>query len=140
MSPNGSNVMEYNRTSILCVDDDPGVLASLRRILRDDFAVLTATNVEEGAKALETNPEVELVMSDNRMPGGSGFDFLTWCRNHYPHIMRIALTGYPDSSLMMEALRSGLVVQVIAKPWDDEQIIHILKSSITSNQVRRRSW
>lgn len=122
--------MERELVTILCVDDEPNILAALKRILRDYFNVLTATNVEDGAQILKINPDIELVLSDHHMPGVSGIDFLTWCHTNYPHIVRIALTGYPDSDVMREALRSGLVRQIISKPWDDEQIINTIKTAL----------
>jgi DNA-binding NtrC family response regulator len=115
---------------ILCVDDDPGILAALRRILCDDFTVMTATTVEDGVQVLKDNPTVAVVVSDHRMPGVNGFDFLTWCRTNYPGVARIALTGYAESDLMKEALRNGLAAKVVSKPWDDAQIIQILKAAI----------
>lgn len=116
--------------TVLCVDDDPGILSALRRVLCDDFIVITATDVETGVQVLKDNPAVSIVVSDHRMPGVNGFDFLTWCCSNFPDVPRIALTGYPESDLMKEALRSGLAAQVISKPWDDEQIILILKSVV----------
>jgi DNA-binding NtrC family response regulator len=122
--------MVKTAVSILCVDDDPGILAALRRTLCDDFIVMTASTVEDGVQVLKDNPAVAIVVTDHRMPGVNGFDFLTWCRANYPGVARIALTGYPESDLMKEALQLGLAAQVISKPWDDEQIIHILKAAI----------
>jgi DNA-binding NtrC family response regulator len=121
--------MDNKQSSILCVDDEPGILAALKRILCDDFIVMTATSVEEGVQILKDNPEVVLVVSDHRMPGVNGFDFLTWCRSNFPGVARVALTGYPESDLMKEALRNGLAAQVVSKPWDDEKIIHIMKTA-----------
>lgn len=126
--------MEIKQNSILCVDDEPGILAALRRILCDDFTVFTATTVEAGVQLLNDNPEVAAVVTDHRMPGVNGFDFLTWCRTACPDVVRIALTGYPDSDLMKEAVCNGLAMQVVSKPWDDVQIIHILKTAIQNRE------
>lgn len=127
--------MEIKQITILCVDDEPGILSALSRALCNDFTVVTAASVEEGAKALEENPLVDLVLSDYRMPGVNGFDFLTWCQLNYPHIVRYCLTGYPDSALMKEALSSGLVSRVFAKPWDNDQIVSTLKKAIEDKEV-----
>lgn len=122
--------MAEKLNTVLCVDDEPGILSALRRVLCDDFDVVTAQDVETGVQVLKDNPAVAVVVSDHRMPGVNGFDFLTWCRSNFPDVPRIALTGYPESDLMKEALRSGLAAQVISKPWDDEQILLILKSVV----------
>jgi two-component system NtrC family sensor kinase len=122
--------MINDHVSILCVDDEPGILAALRRVLCDDFTILTATSAEDGVQLLKDHPGLAAVMSDHRMPGINGFDFLTWCRTNYPNVARIALTGYPDSDLMKEALRNGLAVQVVSKPWDDGQIIQTIVTAI----------
>jgi response regulator RpfG family c-di-GMP phosphodiesterase len=122
--------MKINQITILCVDDEPGILSALNRALCNDFTVVTAASVEDGSKVLEENPLIDLVLSDYRMPGVNGFDFLTWCRHNHPNIVRYALTGYPDSALMKEALYSGLVSRVFAKPWDNDQIVSALKKAI----------
>jgi len=126
--------MEIKQITILCVDDEPGILSALSRALCNDFTVVTAASVEEGSKALEENPIIDLVLSDYRMPGVNGFDFLAWCQYNYPHIVRYALTGYPDSASMKEALHSGLVSRVFAKPWDNDQIVSTLKKAIEDQE------
>lgn len=127
--------MEIKQTTILCVDDEPGILSALRRSLCNDFTIVTAASAEEGSKALADNPLIDLVLSDYHMPGVDGFDFLTWCQHNYPHIVRYALTGYPDSASMKEALRSGLVSRVFAKPWDNDQIVSTLKKAIKDQDL-----
>ena len=126
--------MEIRQITILCVDDEPGILSSLRRSLCDDFTIVTAASAEEGSKALADNPLIDLVLSDYHMPEVDGFDFLTWCQHNYPQIVRYALTGYPDSASMKEALRSGLVARVFAKPWDNDQIVSTLKKAIKDQE------
>lgn len=127
--------MEIKQITILCIDDEPGILFALRRALCNDFTIVTAASAEEGSKALKDNPVIDLVLSDYHMPGMDGFDFLTWCQHNYPHIVRYALTGYADSPSMKEALRSGLVSRVFAKPWDNDQIVSTLKKAIEDQGI-----
>jgi response regulator RpfG family c-di-GMP phosphodiesterase len=127
--------MQIRQITMLCVDDEPGILSALRRTLCNDFTIVTAESVKEGMKALADNPIIDLVLSDYRMPGVNGFDFLTWCQHNFPHIVRYALTGYPDSDLMKEALQSGLVSRVFAKPWDNDQLVSTLKKAIEDQGI-----
>lgn len=122
--------MDVLNKAVLCVDDDPGVLAALRRIFSADFTVYSATSVEDGVQLLTKTPHISVVISDHRMPGVNGFDFLTWCQANHPGITRIVLTGYPESDLMRKALHDGLAERVVSKPWNDDDFIHELKSLI----------
>jgi len=126
--------MASDQTTLLCVDDEPGILAALKRVLADDFTVVTAPDVEAGIQILEERPEVALVLSDHRMPGINGFDFLAWCQAHRPGIIRVALTGYPEAQLMRDAQGSGLVALVIAKPWDDGELVRTLQSLVAAER------
>ena len=93
--------------SILLVDDEPSVLSALRRVFRPaGYEILTA---ESGEAALEVlaSTEVDLIVSDMRMPNMSGAAFLSRARSLYPDTMRILLTGYSDIASIVEAVNEG---------------------------------
>jgi response regulator RpfG family c-di-GMP phosphodiesterase len=114
--------------TVLCVDDEANILQALKRLLRKEgYAILTATSGEEGLEVLRQNPQVQVVISDQRMPGMKGSEFLLKVKNEYPDMIRIILTGYSEASAIMEAITESEVYHFMTKPWDDSE----LKATIT---------
>jgi len=108
-----------NRHAILIVDDEKSILKSATRILiDDDYLILTALNGEKGLSILESR-EVDLVVSDQRMPGMSGLEFLKEVRAKYPDILTIMLTAYADADTAITAINEAGVFKFILKPWND---------------------
>nr|WP_307727345.1 EAL domain-containing protein [Telluria mixta] len=108
--------------TLLLVDDDPGVSAALRRLLRrQGYRVLYAASGEEGLSLLALN-DVQVVISDQRMPGMMGIEFLSRVKHIHPKIIRIMLSGYTAVDAIIEATNSGAVFRFHAKPWDDEAL------------------
>jgi response regulator RpfG family c-di-GMP phosphodiesterase len=125
-----SNVAPAGTPLILLVDDEPGVLSSLRRLLRPTgYRVLTA---ESGAAALDMLGvyPVDLIISDMRMPGMSGAEFLAQARERYPDVMRILLTGYSEIDSAVRAINEGGVYRYLNKPWDDQDLLLTVKHAI----------
>ncbi len=120
---------------ILCVDDEQNVLNALRRIFLDDnYTILTATSGEDGLKILEKKENVHLVISDYRMPGMNGVEFLKEVYSHWPNTVRIVLSGYADTAAIVSAINEGHIYKFIPKPWNDDD----LKVTI-SNAIERYS-
>ena len=85
--------VKENRPKILCVDDEPGVLQSLSRLLKSDFNVLTAESAEEGLRSAKENLDLAVIVSDYRMPGQNGVDFLKEMKKVCPTAARTILLG-----------------------------------------------
>ena len=94
--------------TILCVDDEENILTALERTFleEEDYEILTANSGEEGLKLLEGN-QVDLIISDQRMPGMSGVEFLKKARELYPDTIRIALSGFADFDTITKAINEG---------------------------------
>jgi DNA-binding NtrC family response regulator len=107
------------RHTVLCVDDEQFVVASLARLLRHDYNVLTATSGEE-ALALVQRHKVDVLVSDQRMPGMKGVDLLRRVKGTSPATMRILLTGYADLNAIVDSVNEGEVFRYITKPWKNE--------------------
>lgn len=118
------------RHTILLVDDEENILNALNRTLRKEgYRVLTAPGGEAGLSIVDRE-RVSLVVSDHRMPGMEGVEFLTEVRKRSPETMRMMLTGYADMKSVVAAINAGQVYRFITKPWNDEEIKLILRDAI----------
>jgi len=107
---------------LLLVDDEENVLRALVRVLRrDGYVIHTATNATEGFELLAKN-QVQVIVSDQRMPGISGTQFLSRVKEMYPSTMRIVLSGYTDLATLTDAINRGAIYKFLTKPWDDEDL------------------
>ena len=114
--------MNDSQHTILCVDDEENILHSLKRVLRKEgYQLLTATSGEEGLKCLKEH-DVHLVISDQRMPGMSGTDFLARVKESYPDTVRIVLTGYTEVDSITDSINKGHIYKFILKPWNDQNL------------------
>ena len=104
---------------VLFVDDEPRVLTSMRMQFRGQYEMYFA---ESGPKALEflQSQGVDVIVSDQRMPGMSGFEMLKSAREINPHAMRILLTGYSDLNAIIGSVNEGEIFRFVSKPWDND--------------------
>ncbi len=115
---------------VLLVDDEENILNALNRTLRkEQYRILTAKSGLEGLAHVERE-KVTLVLSDHRMPGMEGVEFLSEVRKKSPDTIRLMLTGYADMQAVMNAINQGEVYRFITKPWDDEEIKFIVRDAI----------
>jgi EAL domain-containing protein (putative c-di-GMP-specific phosphodiesterase class I)/CheY-like chemotaxis protein len=118
----GQPTPESAERTLLLVDDEPGILSALRRMLRQEgYRILTAGSAEKGLEQLALN-EVQVVISDQRMPGMSGSEFLTRVKQMHPDCLRIILSGQADMAAVLDAVNNGSVYKFLCKPWDDQQL------------------
>ncbi len=112
-------VVQQERT-LLLVDDEAGILAALRRMLRNEgYRVLTAASAREGLEILARN-EVQVILSDQRMPEMTGTEFLGRVKQLHPDTVRIVLSGYAELESIIEAVNQGAIYKFLIKPWDDD--------------------
>lgn len=115
--------------TLLCVDDEPNILSALRRLFRSSgYKVLTAEGGAAALALLEQEP-VDLVISDMRMPNMDGAQLLAQVCTRWPHITRLLLTGYADVSSTIAAINLGKIQRYIAKPWNDEEMLMIVRDA-----------
>lgn len=101
---------------ILCVDDEPAVLAGLRRQLFRDATVCAATSGEEALALLEADPGYSVLISDMRMPGMDGATLLAEARARRPETVRVLLTGQADLDAAIAAVNEGNLFRFLLKP------------------------
>ncbi|MFC4257419.1 ATPase, T2SS/T4P/T4SS family [Marinobacter lacisalsi] len=107
---------------LLLVDDEPNILSALKRVFkRENYELLFARNAAEALKVLEQQP-VELIMTDFMMPGMNGSELLRTVREHWPHTIRIMLTGHANTDAVMGSIKDGAVYRFILKPWNDDDL------------------
>lgn len=118
------NGLKYQHT-ILLVDDEVSITKSLKRVLhKEGYTVITAGSGHEGLDALRDSKErVSLIISDQRMPGMTGIQFLGKTRNILPNAVRFLLTGYTDIEIILDALKKGKIHQYLTKPWNDNDLL-----------------
>lgn len=120
---------------ILCVDDEPDILASLRALFRaDSYSVRIADCAAAGIKILENEP-VDIVIADLRMPKTSGAEFLAVVRERWPQSLRMLMTDTADAASHIAAVDSGEVHLCITKPWDDRAVMAQLRQALELKQA-----
>ena len=108
--------------TLLCVDDEQYILNALKRLLRKEgYHLLTADSGEQGLEVLAEN-EVHLIISDQRMGGMSGTEFMALVKEKYPDVLRIILTGYTDVDSITESINKGHIYKFFLKPWNDQNL------------------
>jgi response regulator RpfG family c-di-GMP phosphodiesterase len=117
----GDRIIERSRT-LLLVDDEEYILASLRRLFRrDGYRILTANSGHEGLELLGCN-EVDVIISDNRMPSMTGIEFLRQAKDAWPECIRMVLSGYTEPRAIVDSVNECAIHKFLTKPWEDEQL------------------
>ncbi|KAA3653004.1 MAG: response regulator [Proteobacteria bacterium] len=115
------------------VDDEQNILSALRRLLRSEgYRIFTANSGAEGIEILKKDA-VDVVISDQRMPGMAGVDFLRAAKDIQPDCVRIVLSGYTELQAVTSAINDGAIYKFLCKPWDDAH----LKANIAEAFERR---
>ncbi|HEY4318924.1 MAG TPA: HD domain-containing phosphohydrolase [Herbaspirillum sp.] len=121
---------------ILVVDDEAGILSALKRLFRPvGYTVLTAESGAAGLEILATQ-HVDLIISDMRMPGMTGAQFLSQAKAAYPDIVRILLTGYSEVSSTVAAINEGGIYHYLPKPWDEHDLLLTIKRALEQQHLK----
>ncbi|HEB75706.1 MAG TPA: response regulator [Nitrospirae bacterium] len=125
---------------ILCVDDERNVLRAIERLfLDDDYEIITAASGDEGLDVLREVSPVQIVLSDYRMPGMNGVDFLKEVCEHWPETVRIVLSGYADTAAVVSAINEGRIYKFIPKPWNDDELKVTISNAIERYMLHERN-
>jgi response regulator RpfG family c-di-GMP phosphodiesterase len=124
--------------TLLFVDDEIGILNSLRRLFRHDgYRILLATNAQEALSLLKDNA-VSVIVSDQRMPEMSGAELLAQSIHITPHAIRILLTGYSDIEDVVHSINEGQIFRYLNKPWNDTELRHTILQALVFHDLSRR--
>lgn len=131
--------MTDTRRTLLVVDDEPNVLKAVKRLLFEtEYRILTAESGEEGLIKFSEH-DIDLVISDYRMPGMNGVEFLRQVKEAHPETVRLILSGYADVSAVVEAINDGQVYKFIAKPWNDQELLTTIMRALDQQQLEREN-
>jgi len=123
---------------ILFVDDEPSVLKSLARFSRKkNWNVFLAGSGPEGLEVLKANSTIDVVVSDMRMPGMSGSEFLLKVKENCPNAVRILLTGFSDLHALESAINEAGIYNYLTKPWDDHLLNEVLEGALRTRATER---
>lgn len=124
---------------VLIVDDEENILKALTRSLgRLEINIATATSVSDALYILE-NTDVDLVISDMRMPDADGAELLKLVAERSPDTLRFLLTGHSDMDSTVRAINEGKIHQYLTKPWDDNELRELIEESLHSRLLAVRN-
>lgn len=126
---------EAGGRSLLLVDDEENVLRSLQRVLRRDGYTLHLANSAEKALQILATQSVDVILSDHRMPGQSGTEFLSKVKDLYPRTVRLMLSGYTEVRSVTSAINEGAIYKFLTKPWDDDQLRANIKEAFQRHEM-----
>ncbi|EDY81817.1 response regulator receiver domain protein [Verrucomicrobiia bacterium DG1235] len=127
-----------NKFTVLYVDDERGNLNAFRNSFRREYNVLVAENAEEGLELIR-NEEIDLVLSDQRMPGMSGVEFLKRVIETKPEPNRILVTAYSDFDAIQDAINEACIFKYVKKPWDTEQLRRTIDQALDVYDLRKKN-
>nr|ACU83547.1 CheY-like receiver [uncultured bacterium HF130_AEPn_1] len=126
-------------SKILVLDDEPGNLEVLVRILdQEGYEVSAYVSANEALASLKTE-DFHVILTDQRMPEMLGTKFLVQAKDIRPEAVRIILTGYSDVEDIIESINSGEVFRYILKPWVKEDILQTVKNAVGKSKLEREN-
>ncbi|HDL18230.1 MAG TPA: response regulator [Bacteroidetes bacterium] len=124
---------------ILFVDDEPNVINSLRRTLqKESFEILSAFSGQEALQLLSEHI-VDVVISDEQMPGMSGTELLSRISKSYPDTVRIVLTGNANIDMAVRAINEGQIYRFLRKPCHELELIAIIHAALQHREFLQKT-
>ncbi|MGF6691772.1 diguanylate cyclase (GGDEF)-like protein/PAS domain S-box-containing protein [Metapseudomonas resinovorans] len=135
----GKEPEQEQAQTLLLLDDEENILRALARLLRrDGYKILMATRAQDAFELLAKH-DVQVILSDQRMPEMSGTEFLSRVKDLYPDTIRIVLSGYTDLKSVTDAINQGAIYKFLTKPWDDEQLRQNIHQAFREFSTARNS-
>lgn len=128
--------MSETRPTLLVVDDEPEVLRSVHDLLRLDYQVVTCRRGADAIKVLESDEEIHVVISDQRMPEMTGVELLHQAKRIRPDTTRLLFTAYADVRAVVDAINEGSIFRYIAKPWDPDEFEGVIRQAVDHHNLR----
>lgn len=131
--------MENEKIKILYVDDEVGNLVGFKSTFRQLYDIKTAVSGKEGMELLDANPDIHIIITDQRMPEMTGVEFLSAIREKHTEPIRILLTGYTDFSALVEAINKGQIYRYLQKPWNEDEIKVVVNQAYEIFDLRKKN-
>jgi diguanylate cyclase (GGDEF)-like protein len=126
-----------SKCSLLVVDDEPSILDLLERMLSTEYEVLTAGSADAAAAVFARRP-VDLILTDQRMPGRTGVSLLDWVRCHHPRTVRLLMTAHEEFDDAVAAINRGHVYHYVSKPFSPpEELLQALRNAAEKCKLER---
>jgi two-component system, sensor histidine kinase and response regulator len=113
--------MATDKPRLLYLDDEENNLIAFKALFRRDYDIFTTSSPQE-AMAFLNETEVQVMLSDQKMPDVSGVEFFEMTLNDFPHAVRVLVTGYADMEAVIDAINKGQVYRYVTKPWDENDL------------------
>lgn len=110
------------KIKVLYIDDEQNNLNGFKATFRFDYSVLIASTTEMASEILANNPDIHIILCDQRMPDKTGVQFFEEIRSVYPDPIRMLITGYTDIESVIDAINRGHIFRYIKKPWTDADV------------------
>ena len=120
---------------ILIVDDEPDNLQLLYRTLRGKYEIVKANSPQEALECLKDG-DYQCIISDHKMPGMDGVEFLKLSSNTHPNAMRLLVTAYSDVKILIDAINYAKIYRYIKKPYVPDELLHIVEASLEYYQLK----
>lgn len=130
--------MEEKRYKILLVDDEEDNLSLLYRTLRQEFDIVKTTSPLEALEIIGHIP-VNIIISDHKMPEMDGVEFLKRTHEINPDSIRLLVTAYSDSKILIDAINYGKIYRYIKKPWEPTELIMVVRTAIEYFQLKKEN-
>ncbi len=130
--------MSEEKIAVLYVDDEENNLNSFRAAYRRDWNVYLANSPDQGRKILD-EVKIEVIITDQRMPGETGVQFLESVLPLYPDPIRILLTGYADIQAVIDAVNKGQIYHYVSKPWNENQLRSLVFNAAEIYRLREQN-
>ena len=114
---------KQEKIKVLYVDDEINNLTGFKASFRMNYNIMVAVNATDAMEHLNSNPDIRVILCDQRMPGKTGVQFFDEIRSRYPKPIRILLTGYTDIDSVIDSINLGNIFRYIKKPWTDADIV-----------------
>jgi len=126
------------KIKILYVDDEINNLSAFKANFRRIYDIYTAESAAEGLEILK-NIDVEIILTDQRMPGMTGVEFLQSIVKEFPDPIRILITGYTDMQALVDAVNKGQIYRYLNKPWNEEELKMFINQAHELYVLRREN-
>ena len=110
------------KIKVLYIDDEQNNLNGFKATFRFDYTIFIANNTDIAYEHLKANPDISIILCDQRMPDKTGVQFFEEMREQYPDPVRMLITGYTDIESVIDAVNRGHIFRYIKKPWTDTDI------------------